>query len=142
MAATVTLTTATLLCVPLATYLELDPDAVRRGEWWRLLSGHLTHFSTDHLLWCVLAFFGLGVAAERFGRTRTLACIYASAIAISIATLYALPDLSAYRGLSGITSALFGLLAVTIGRDAFQHPDGPQWWRLAVIATIIVGFVV
>lgn len=31
--------------------LEMNRAALAQGEFWRLYTGHLTHFSADHLKW-------------------------------------------------------------------------------------------
>ena len=39
-----------------ATRPQYDRAAIAAGELWRILSGHWTHVSADHLFWNVLAF--------------------------------------------------------------------------------------
>jgi rhomboid family GlyGly-CTERM serine protease len=103
---------------PLGGWLELDRAAVARGEVWRLLTGHWTHWTLDHLLWDSLAFLALAVFCEvRISRRRLLATVAGSALAVSAGVWFVLPEIARYRGLSGIDSALFMLLAVTILRE-------------------------
>jgi rhomboid family GlyGly-CTERM serine protease len=98
-------------------WLELDRAAVARGEVWRLLTGHWTHWTPDHLLWDSLAFLVLAALCEaRISRKRLLAAVAGSALAVS-ASIWFLPGIERYRGLSGIDSALFVLLAVTLLRE-------------------------
>ena len=42
-------------------WLEFDRIAISQGEWWRVLSGHLTHWNTDHLFWDAIMFAALGI---------------------------------------------------------------------------------
>jgi rhomboid family GlyGly-CTERM serine protease len=122
---------AALLCVlALATFpavpaelLQYDRSAIRAGEWWRVLTGHLTHWSLDHLAWDVATFAVLGFFCERRNRRRFLGCVLGSAALISAAVWFLRPDLTHYRGLSGIDSALFVFLATTLLRDAFGNKD-------------------
>jgi rhomboid family GlyGly-CTERM serine protease len=100
-----------------ARWLEYDRAALAAGEVWRLLTGHLAHWSAAHLAWDVIAFVALGALCERLGRARFLACVGAAALAVSLAVWWAMPGLDRYRGLSGLDSALFVLLAVSLVRD-------------------------
>jgi rhomboid family GlyGly-CTERM serine protease len=102
----------------LAVHAQYDRAAIAAGEVWRALAGHWAHYSVDHLFWDVLAFAALGVACERRGRARFLACLVTSALAISASVWLLLPDMRIYRGLSGIDSALFTLLISDIWREA------------------------
>jgi rhomboid family GlyGly-CTERM serine protease len=100
-----------------ARWLELDRSAVARGEVWRLVTGHWTHWTLDHLLWDVLTFLLLAILCETWiSRRALLATVAGSALLISAGVWVALPGLSCYRGLSGIDSALFVLLAVALLR--------------------------
>lgn len=94
-----------------ADLLQYDRDALLRGEWWRVLSGHLAHFSTNHLAWDVGVLLVLGGMCEAESRGRTLAALLVSSLGITAALWWWQPGLTIYRGLSGLDSALFGLLA-------------------------------
>jgi rhomboid family GlyGly-CTERM serine protease len=97
--------------------LELKRQAVADGHFWRLLTGHLAHFGADHLLWDVMMFVALGSVCEwRWPRSTRIALL-ASAMAISLAVLIMAPGVQTYRGLSGIDSALFGLVAASLRRE-------------------------
>lgn len=97
--------------------LELDRAAVARGEVWRLVTGHWAHWTLDHLLWDSLAFLALAAFCEvRISRRRLLVTVLGSALAVSAGVWLALPEIGRYRGLSGIDSALFVLLAVSLLR--------------------------
>ena len=99
-------------CVPGSSErLQFDRAAIQHGEAWRWLSGHLTHFEGNHLTWDVGVLLLLGSAAERQNRQRFIRTILVSATAISAAVWWWQPQFQQYRGLSGIDSALFGLLA-------------------------------
>lgn len=90
------------------------------AEVWRLVTGHWTHWSTAHLTWNLASFLLLAAACEldrACGRRRMLAAIACAALDIPAALWLALPEMSRYRGLSGIVSALFTLLAITLLRD-------------------------
>lgn len=104
----------------LASRLDFDRQAVKAGEVWRVLTGHWVHWSLDHLAWDLAAFAGLAAACELApgcGRKRLLATVGLAAIAIPAVLWLALPGIPTYRGLSGIDSALFVLLVITLLRE-------------------------
>lgn len=94
-----------------AEWLQYDRGALLRGEWWRVASSHLTHFDLNHLAWDAVVLLLLGWICERESRARTAAAVFSSAIAIPAALWWCQPEFAVYRGLSGIASAMFGLLA-------------------------------
>jgi rhomboid family GlyGly-CTERM serine protease len=93
---------------PLPSILQFD----REHPWqlWRWITCHLTHWSGDHLFWDQLVFVALAAVCERLDRRRFAWALAISAPAISLAVATCQPQLQSYRGLSGIDSALFGLL--------------------------------
>lgn len=114
-----TLTLAVVACaihvVPgAADALDYDRAALGGGEWWRFLSGHLTHFDANHLLWDVGMFLVLGWAAERQSRRSVAAATTLAMFGISAALWFLQPQFQTYRGLSGIDSALFGVFATQL----------------------------
>lgn len=104
----------------LAAQLQYDRVAIAAGEIWRLVSGHWVHYSFDHFFWDVLAFGFLGLACERRSRSRFLACVIASAFAISLSVWFCLPGMRVYGGLSGVDSALFALLVVELWNEGIR----------------------
>jgi rhomboid family GlyGly-CTERM serine protease len=112
-------------------HLQFERAAIQAGELWRLITGHWTHWSIDHLGWDVFAFVVLAAGCERTGRARLLACVIASSLAISLGVMVLRPDLAQYRGLSGVDSALFVLLAMDMIRRSVMEHDRPQ--------TVILG---
>jgi rhomboid family GlyGly-CTERM serine protease len=102
---------------PVAASLQFDRAAVARGEVWRIVTCHLTHWTPDHLTWDVLTFALLGVIAEMANRRRFATCLIASAVVTPLAVAWARPELSTYRGLSGIDSALFVLVLANLFRS-------------------------
>lgn len=97
-----------------AAWLQYDRGALLRGEWWRVLSAHLTHFDANHLVWDTGVLLLLGWVCECESRARTTAALSLSAPAIAAALWWWQPEFAVYRGLSGLDSALFGLLAGTL----------------------------
>ena len=98
-------------------WLETNFESIGAGQWWRIWTGHLLHFDSNHLIWDLLMFVVLGTACER-GRSRTFAValmVLGALITASLA-IYC-PEITVYRGLSGIDTGLFVWLVV----EQIQH---------------------
>jgi len=137
----------------------------RGGAVWRIATCHFTHFTYEQLAWDALVFLLLGIACARRNREAFLATLLASAIVVPIAVL-AFANVTTYRGLSGIDSALFGLLLMmesrrsrivalcgaafagkmifelTTGATLFVHGDAFIAVPVAHIAGALVGVIV
>ena len=120
-----------LSLLPGASRWELSFDR-RWSEPWRLFTGHLVHWSFDHLAWDLAVFVGLGVACELQSRRRTAAAVALAALAIALGTPLLAPGLTTYRGLSGLDAALFSLLAGRCLRRA--SPSARAAGALALLA--------
>jgi rhomboid family GlyGly-CTERM serine protease len=107
------------------------------NEAWRFLTCHWVHWSGEHLFWSGGAFFVLSAAAEDIGRRLYLACVLVSALLIPIGLRLWSPELAVYGGLSGIDSALFGLVAVSIVRDSISSR---RWTGAVAIGLLSAGF--
>jgi rhomboid family GlyGly-CTERM serine protease len=98
----------------LTSELEFSRDALAGGELWRLFTGHLTHFSAEHLRWDLLVFVALGALVELRSRAHFVCCVVGGALLISLGVWWLQPQFVTYRGLSGIDSALFAYVAVDV----------------------------
>ena len=138
----------TLLVVATAFWVSVVPGVGARLEYQRdsagvelvlrALSGHLVHVGWSHLGWNLLGFLVLGVLCERGGR-RGFACAVAlSACAIPLALYLVEPGIGRYCGLSGLVSALFGILAT---RAIASHARSGRRVLALATAAIAVGFV-
>lgn len=113
--------------------LRYERLPVLHGEYWRLITGHFVHGSTQHLL---LNAVGLGLVAVLFPREYSLRgwlLILASSIAtIDIGFVLLEPQLEWYVGLSGVLHG--ALVAGAIG-----------WWRhesrlrTVALTAIVIG---
>jgi len=115
------LATFAALLPELARAWEFDRVALARGEAWRLITGHLTHWNLDHLFWDLATFLGLATVCLRRSIRNTLTCLLGAALAISLSIGIWQPEIVVYRGLSGIDSALFALLAVGMLKDSCRE---------------------
>jgi rhomboid family GlyGly-CTERM serine protease len=92
--------------------LAWDRQAIGAGQWWRLWTGHLVHYSLRHAMLDASAVLLLGVIAERYFTRRIVAtALLFGAPSISIALWWLVPDLVDYRGASAIAT-LLGVLSV------------------------------
>ena len=131
--------TITIFVTPQAqSWLAFDRTAIATGQVWRIFTCHFTHYSTEHLVWDLATFVFLGLLCEHDGRRRFVATLIGAVVLIPLAVAVALPDMANYRGLSGIDSALFALLAVTVLREKIAER---AWVWVAGIALVVAGFV-
>jgi membrane associated rhomboid family serine protease len=101
----------------------LKPE-VRRGEWWRLLTGVLVHGNLLHLFFNVAALRGLGRLTEVLSSRFHLTFVFVvSALTGSIFSLILLPDIPTV-GASGGLLGLFGFLIVLGRRRRSLLPRG------------------
>ncbi len=121
-----------------AGWFEYDREALAAGQLWRVVGCHWTHWSFDHLAWDLLAFAVLVLIGWSRSPRRSLAVLALSTVAIPLVVFIALPEMALYRGLSGIDSALFMLVALVKLRDALAARRGGV--ALAV-AFLIAGFL-
>ncbi len=103
-----------------ASMLEYRRESVMTGEFWRILSCHLTHWSWNHLLWDLLTFGVLGFIAEIAYRRVFVTTLLVSAFLIPVSVALFLPEMSHYRGLSGLDAALF-LVVFFPGKSQVIH---------------------
>jgi rhomboid family GlyGly-CTERM serine protease len=130
---------ALLFLVPsAAAALEYDRVAIGSGQVWRLVTGHLVHYSFDHFFWDTITFGILAVVCERKSDRRFVGCLFTSAVLISLALWFCAPSIDRYRGLSGVDSALFALLAAELFIEGIRSATRQQ---VAVAATCLTGFL-
>jgi rhomboid family GlyGly-CTERM serine protease len=117
---------------------QFDRAAVAAGEWGRVATCHLTHWSFDHLFWDVAAFGVLGAMCERRSRGAFLACVLASAALVPLAIEISPHAITTYRGLSGIDTGLFVLLTVSLLVEFRLHQ---QWGWFAAVGAVLIGLL-
>jgi rhomboid family GlyGly-CTERM serine protease len=135
----VALAAVALVTPDLTAAWELNRTAVADGQWWRLLTGHLTHWNLDHLFWDAATFFALAAVCMWRRPVTTVAAGFAGCLVISATVLTAHADLETYRGLSGLDTALFTLLATMIYQEARRNGDRAlgavaKWAGAALVA--------
>lgn len=116
-------------------WLQYDRAAVSNGQFWRLLTGHFTHFGFAHLKWDVLALLLFGSWVEVRSRPVWLLCLITAAVGISLGVHEFQPRFLTYRGLSGIATAFFALAGTDLMRRAWRHAD----WATLGFALVALG---
>ena len=111
----------------LTTALELDRAAVLQGQLWRLFTGHFTHFGSDHLKWDLIGLLVLGSLAESSQRRQMVVTLLGAAAVIGSAVVLFQPQFSHYRGLSGLDSALFGLVVARMIATGWREKHHLSW---------------
>jgi membrane associated rhomboid family serine protease len=113
--------------------LAKDNDAIRAGEWWRLLTCGLVHGGSVHLAMNAWVLWSLGGFVERLlGRWRMLAVLWGGVLTGSIASLFFTRGVSV--GISGGLFALVGALLVAGLRHRRALP--PPLQRMLVRAPV------
>lgn len=136
---------AAIFALPGATSALVYVNSASISDLWRFVTSHWVHWSFEHLLWSGGAFLVLGIVCELRSRRRFLATTLAAAVAIPVALRMFQPDLQYYGGLSGIDSALFGLICAqdlcTHVRNRLTKPVVPAWKSMAIPIALLIGFL-
>lgn len=115
-------------------WLAYDRQAILSGQWWRLWSGHLVHYSAWHALVDATVLLLCGSVLEPLIGTRRL-CVTLSwgAPLIALLLLLTVPALAYYRGLSALD-----VMMATMALVALWRSKGiPRTW-LALLATLLL----
>ena len=118
--------------------MELDFHRVADGQWWRIWTGHLTHYDGDHLAWDLLMFVALGATCERAHPQRFMAAIAFMTAGISLIIGLMCSEIGFYRGLSGIDTGLFVWLVADRARHNFVDRNllATSLWLLPVLGLV------
>lgn len=108
--------------------------ALQTGEYWRLVSSQWVHFDVGHMTWDVLLFFVLGLLLWRRSPTLFLHTTILGSILLPIWVLFGRPDIEVFCGLSGIDSALFGGLVLSL---LLERERAGKWF----LVIVLVGFL-
>ena len=118
-------------------WLEYDRARIAEGEIWRMIGCHWTHWSLDHLIWDVAAFAMLVAASWGADVRRVLATLASAAVTIPLGVWLLLPEMQHYRGLSGLDSALFTLVALQLLKRERAAGRAMGAW---LVALMLLGF--
>ncbi len=131
---------ALLACAfpPLAQWWQLDFASVNDGQWWRIWTGHVTHYDGNHLFWDLLMFAVLGAVNERPHPRQVAVAIAVMMAGISIAISVFCSQITIYRGLSGLDTGLFVWLAADQIRQSVRNRDrlAAGFWIAPCVALV------
>jgi rhomboid family GlyGly-CTERM serine protease len=117
--------------------VQFDGVAIRAGEWWRLLTGNLVHWSPEHFALDAGAFLVLGLLYERhFGGLYPWLLLWL-ALAVGVAGLLFWDERTLCRGLSGVNG---GQLAAALCVELALAWRSPRRWLWVAPATAIFLF--
>jgi len=116
--------------------LDLQFHALSMSNVYRVVTCHWLHWSADHLIWDLVVFAVLGAMCEWRSPRSYLGTVLLSAIAIPLCVMHWLPEVGSYRGLSGIDTALFGLLVSGL---LVQRTKDHDWSGTLLFAFFLIG---
>jgi len=117
------------LCI-LASLADATALEYRRGEVWGLLTGQMIHWTPRMAIFDLGMLLALGAWLEIRGDRRLAAVSLGLGAVLTAVAVHLSPDLSYYRGSSGMASALFVLAA-------FRIADSPDpWTRTLALAAV------
>ncbi|MEE4161163.1 MAG: rhombosortase [Woeseiaceae bacterium] len=115
---------------PVREVLRFDRQAIAAGEAWRLVTGHLVHLGTRHMLLNSAGLLLVGLLVGREYRLRDWAAVTLASMASIDAGLWWLkPSLDWYVGLSGVLHGWFA--AGIVGALLKRRPDA--WLLLGLL---------
>ncbi len=115
--------------------LAFDRAALEQGQYWRLWSGHLPHFSGSHLLADSAVIVVTGLLLRQALKTLFLAGALLAMPLISAGFWWLIPELAQYRGSSAI-GAMLWTLAGCMTAQTGQRDVPRRWlgWQFLLLA--------
>lgn len=107
-------------------------ESIIDGEFWRIITGNLVHFSIYHISFNLLAFGATGWIIEQKGYPGYLSLILFSAISIGLSVFIFQPKIELYGGLSGIVHATMVYVAL------FGLKEKGVWRQISISFLVLV----
>lgn len=101
-----------------AVLLTPDRSFTAVSDWGRRLTGNFVHWNLSHLAWDLAVFLVLGIIAESSNRKRYVSLVALAGLICPMASFLLMPEITSYRGLSGIDTALFVSVALSLRRNS------------------------
>lgn len=105
------------------------------GMEWTWITSHLSHWSWNHLAWDLFAFGLLSLLCLRLMPSRYAACLLVAAVFIPLEVQINQQHIESYRGLSGLDTALMGLLVAALWR----HPTADHSCGVSQVLAVLGG---
>jgi rhomboid family GlyGly-CTERM serine protease len=123
-----------------ASYLEFDRLAILDGEWWRLLTGHVTHYGwwhlTTNLIYLAALVFLIGQLTVR-GWLGYAAFV---AVVVPIALLVEPEPLQQYRGISALLYGLTAWCSLVLAGQGRRYLYGVPVLIIIFISLDLLGY--
>jgi rhomboid family GlyGly-CTERM serine protease len=103
-----------------------DHHAIINGEYWRIITGHLLHTNTAHLIMNLMGLWCIAYIFKPSNQRLIITLLFAS---ITIGMTLLMTDTSLYVGLSGILHCLFTFFALY---EVWHKKRSSLWLVLAV----------
>ncbi len=129
-------TMAAYLMPALTSLLSIDLVNPQRLQLFQLLGCHLLHWSAEHLFWDLAMFCILGGWCERWWPKQYYITVAISALMIPLLIMVFQPNISSYRGLSGIDTAIFSLMATNVCFASLRRSD---WSQAMLFGTLLMS---
>ena len=118
---------------------QLNFKALGQGHWWRLWTGHVTHYDGSHLFWDLLMFVALSTAIERRHARGLATALFTMMPIVGLVVRWTCPDIVVYRGLSGLDTGLFVWFVADQIRDAFRDTRRMTMWLWSATLIGLIG---
>ena len=116
--------------------LRYDRLALEQGELWRLLSGHIVHLGSSHLLMNLVALAALTwLLAPLLGPLNWIGVVVVSGLAIDAGLYWLSPAVGWYVGLSGVLHGAWAAAAVLAWPDRRREAT-----LLALLLAVKLGY--
>lgn len=106
-------------------WLVYDRDAILAGQWWRVMTSSIVHFSPSHLFWNVMVFGAAGWIIETAPYRGFWLVIGLSACTPGVLLLLVLPQFEFFGGLSGLATGAVAYLCLC---KAWRVERGRAGW--------------
>jgi rhomboid family GlyGly-CTERM serine protease len=118
--------------------MAIDFRSLTLADSHRVFTCHVLHWSWNHLIWDLAMFATLGAIAETNMPRRYRWTLILSALLITAGVMLYHPEMETYRGLSGIDTALFGLIvADLLGRRLHERDWRSVFWFSALLFVML-----
>lgn len=122
--------------------MTIDFRSLTLADSHRVFTCHLLHWSWNHLLWDLAMFTTLGAIAETNMPRRYRWTLVLSALLITDGVMLHHPEMHTYRGLSGIDTALFGLIVADLLARRLIERDWQSAFWFSVLLFVMLGKMV
>jgi len=115
-------------------WMAYDRGMIVQGQAWRLITGHLYHYSALHLWNNLLPLVVIGTWLEKKSRVCFAAGCLLTALVVGFGLFFARPSMGRYGGLSGILCSLLAFYGFSLSVDRGTI----RWIGFVTLAALIL----